>query len=266
MQIAAAARTARSEPSNSARTPSPVVLMSRPRKRSSSNWILLVVRRHELAPARRTERLGQGGGVDDVGEQHGPEHALGLLVDPRERAHTGDVVGDERLVADDPAVVAGRDLEDHAGSDLARRAVFEPVAEPARDADADVVVLAEARPGDRLDVLQPVPARLERHPADHEVVQVVDVDPPERGRPGLVGGFERLRLETGHGSVLAPRVIATRAPSARGRVRPMMRHRAPRRRCAVRQIASRPEPASGRRSAAPVRYPLALSSRGSGLR
>ena len=133
-----------------------------------------------------------------------------LLVDPRERADAGDVVGDERLVADDPAVVAGRDLEDHARADLAGRAVLQPVAEPPRDADADMVVLAQARARDGLDVLHPVPAGLEHHPADHEVVEVVDVDAPERCRADLVGILERLRLETGHLSILAQRVHAGR--------------------------------------------------------
>ena len=147
----------------------------------------------------------------------GAEHALGLLVDPRERADAGDVIGDEGLVADDPAVVTGRDLEDHAWSDLAGRAVLEPVAESPLDADADVVVLAQVSTRDGPDVLHPVPAGLEHHPADHDVVEVVDVDPPERRRAGLVGSLERLRQETSHGSVLTPRASA-REPSARGRV------------------------------------------------
>ena len=140
-----------------------------------------------------------------------PEHPLGLLVDPRERTDAGNVVGDEGLVADDPAVVAGWDVEDHARPDLDGRAVLESIGEAARDADPDVVVLAQARPGDGLDVLLPVPARLEHHPADHQVIEVVDVDPAERRRPDLVRCLERLCLETGHGWSSRSRVNDRRA-------------------------------------------------------
>ena len=89
-----------------------------------------------------------------------------------------------------------------------------------------MVVLAEAGPGDGLDVLQPVPARLQHHPADHEVVEVVDIDAPEQRGTNLVGNLERLRLETGHGMILTPRA-GNHGPFARGRVWAMMRHRPP---------------------------------------
>ncbi len=138
--------------------------------------------------------------IDDVREENRAQDPFRVLGDAGERAHAGDVVRHPRLVADDPAIVPRRDVEDRAGPDLEGRPVLHPDPQPALEADADMVVLAEPGPGERLDVLDPVPARLEDRATDDEVVERVDVDPAERGATDLVGHIERLELQAGHGT------------------------------------------------------------------
>src|SRR3990172_6740567 len=149
-------------------------------------------------PAARPRAPRGGGRVDDVGEQDGAKAPLRALVDAGERAHAGDVVGHPRLIADDPAVVPRRDVEDRVRPDLEGRAVLHAHAETAPEADADVVVLADPGPGQGLDVLDPVPARLELRAADDQVIERVDVDPAVRRPADLVGRSEGFGLESGH--------------------------------------------------------------------
>ena len=65
------------------------------------------------------------------------------------------------------------------------------------DRHADVVVLTELGPGDRLDVLRPAPARshLSSH---HDVTEIEDRDIAMRDRPDLVRSREALCLQTRH--------------------------------------------------------------------
>src|SRR6185295_913397 len=78
--IPAAARTARSEPSKRARTPSPVELVLQP----------LVVEVDELLPAGRPEAFGGGRRVDHIREEDRAEHSPRPFVDPTEGAHPGE--------------------------------------------------------------------------------------------------------------------------------------------------------------------------------
>ena len=74
-----AQRSARVGASNVARMPSPVVLTSWPCQRSTSARATSSWRSRSLAPAPVAERRGATGGVDDVGEQHGRQHAIRVL-------------------------------------------------------------------------------------------------------------------------------------------------------------------------------------------
>src|SRR5918998_1463398 len=93
----------------------------------------------------------------------GREYALGALRVVPELAEVDHHTG---LVADHLGVVAWRDRDDVAGADLTLGAVVHPHAHPARDHIAEVRHLARVRARDRLDVLGPPPARLERPPSN----------------------------------------------------------------------------------------------------
>ena len=79
-RIASAQRTARAGPSKVARKPSPAVSTSRPRKRSSSRRTAASWALEQLAPAAVAELDGPLGRADDVGEEDGGQHAVGLRV------------------------------------------------------------------------------------------------------------------------------------------------------------------------------------------
>ena len=74
--ISAAQRTARAGPSNVARKPSPLVLISRPRQWSERGADDPVVVLQPGAPAAVADPRELRGGVDDVGEQHGGQHPV----------------------------------------------------------------------------------------------------------------------------------------------------------------------------------------------
>ena len=76
--IACAQRIARAGPSNEAKKPSPAVSSSRPRKRASWRAHDGVVPLEQLAPAAVAELGRLCGRADDVGEEDGREHAVGL--------------------------------------------------------------------------------------------------------------------------------------------------------------------------------------------
>jgi hypothetical protein len=92
-----------------------------------------------------------------------------------------------RLVAQDLAVVARADREQVARTHLVAASVVHRHEVPAGDDQADVLDraarLAESGP----NVLGPAPARLVRRPADRQLADPHDREPPERERPLLVG-------------------------------------------------------------------------------
>src|SRR3990172_8629793 len=211
----------RTSPATSSTSPlrAPAALVLDPPPREAIGLLLapLVMAPPRLPPALRAKALRCGRRGDDVGEQDGAQGPLRALVDAGERAHAGDVVGHPRLIADDPAVVPRRDVEDRVRPDLEGRAVLHAHAEPAPEADADVVVLAEPGPGQGLDVLDPVPARLELRAADDQVIERVDLDLAEWRPTDLVGRGEGLGLESGHGTRSRTRSAAEDARPATGR-------------------------------------------------
>src|SRR5437588_6557819 len=92
----------------------------------------------------------------------GPSLALSVSA-PRLRVVAAglEVNADERLVADDPGVVARRYRDQVAAPDLRLRAVVHPERHlPGDDVD-EVRDFATLGAGDRLDGLRPLPARLE---------------------------------------------------------------------------------------------------------
>src|SRR3990172_5972964 len=211
----------RTSPATSSTSPlrAPAALVLDPPPREAIGLLLapLVRAPPPPPPAPRARALRCGGRVDDVGEQEGAKDPLRALVDAGERAHAGDVVGHPRLIADDPAVVPRRDVEDRVRPDLEGRAVLHAHAEPAPEADADVVVLAEPGPGQGLDVLGPVRPRLDLRAGDDQVVEREDVDPAVRRPADLVGRSEGFGLESGHGTRSRTRSAAEDARPATGR-------------------------------------------------
>jgi hypothetical protein len=102
----------------------------------------------------------------------------------------------ERLVADDPSVVAGMDLVRVAGRDLELLSVRGDDLQRAREPVADVVLLATVAADDRLHALRPPPSRLghrlghprpgELHPGDdavRELPRFVRLFEPLTNRP-----------------------------------------------------------------------------------
>lgn len=95
---------------------------------------------------------------------------------------TGPLDHHRRLVADDPAVVPRRDVDDIVGAELVRRSVYETEPRATGDHDADVTCLAPLSANGRTHVLGPSPAWL------------VD-DVPDREVPELDVRFEEWKLD-----------------------------------------------------------------------
>ena len=120
----------------------------------------LEVLREQVPPARVAQPRGDRGGVDEVREEKRDEHAA---VDPgreaRERADPGPLDLDARLVADRPAVVARRNVEDVVGAELEPRAVLELDPESSREDHPQVARLAPLAADGRAHAVAPAPAR-----------------------------------------------------------------------------------------------------------
>src|SRR5205807_288552 len=89
-----------------------------------------------------------------------------------------EVEQDATLVADDPRVVSGRHVKDVSGAELALAAVVHPQRHLAGQDVAEMLDLARVGAGDRLHVLGPPPARLERAAADLVAADVDELDAP----------------------------------------------------------------------------------------
>ena len=112
-------------------------------------------------------------------------------------AEPAEIEQHARLGALGPGVVPGRHVERLARREGVLGAVVHADGHAARDHVADVRDLAAVGAGQRLDVVGPAPARLERPPPDRTAAEVHQVHPAVRGeRPHLVRSFEPLRLET----------------------------------------------------------------------
>src|SRR5262249_37507829 len=80
------------------------------------------------------------------------------------------------VLADDPRVVPRRHVEGIAGAELTLAAIVHPQRHAPLEHVADVLDLARLGARDRLHVLRPAPAGLERTPADRVSVQIYELD------------------------------------------------------------------------------------------
>ena len=116
----------RAGPSKVAKKPSPAVSISRPRNRSSSRRTRCVVLVEQLAPAPVAE-LGRAlGRADDVGEEHGREHAIRLGPGPDAREELLDLVDDRVGIARPDEVLVAGELDELRARDLLRRSSVPP--------------------------------------------------------------------------------------------------------------------------------------------
>src|SRR5215207_1032712 len=123
----------------------------------------------------------------------GPASALRVL------RVAAEVDGDAGLVADRPGVVPRSDRRDVTGPDVGLGAVAHRDVHPAGDDVHQVRRLAAVGAGDRLDVVRPSPARLERAVEDRVAVDGDDGRLAVLGeRPCLVRRLDALDLQRPH--------------------------------------------------------------------
>jgi hypothetical protein len=117
--------------------------------------------------------------------------------------HAGDVHLDTRLVPTNPGVVAWWDHHDVVGTDVLFGAIVHPDAHPTGDAVGQVRRLTALGFSDRLHVLGPAPARLERSTPDRARRQLDHIDSAlvdNQARLIRLAGVPYLKL--GHGASL----------------------------------------------------------------
>ena len=135
-----------------------------------------------LLPRGVTELPGEPGRIDDVRHQHRQDRASvrgGLGELSRVAEH---VEGDEGLVADDPRIVAGRDVDDIVRAGLDLLAAVHPDAQAAAQDQLEMVDLARRRADDAFTSSdQRQPGSRTASP-DHQPAAEVDVAAGCRGR------------------------------------------------------------------------------------
>src|SRR5687768_5120130 len=97
-----------------------------------------------------------------------------------------------RLVADHPAVVAGRDVKEVAGAHLDHPAVVHRRRRAARHDHSDMLDQARLLAERSADMDRPFPPRLIGRPADDHLAHVDQLEPPELELAHLVGRLEPL--------------------------------------------------------------------------
>lgn len=96
----------------------------------------------QLLPGGVSESLGGASGVDDVRHEEGRDDALVLARDGDRPDIAGNVHHDDRLIADDPGIVPGRDVEHVARPELGRFTIIHLDMEATRQQDLEMVDLA----------------------------------------------------------------------------------------------------------------------------
>ena len=182
----------------------------------------IVVVEKQALPRRVADASQCHGRIDDVREEDRRQGPLGLQVgsdpeDPRTR-ELDRVPG---LVAHDPGVVPGRDLERVALDDVELGPIVHHDMQLPGDRVPDVAVLARVRVNGRRNVLGPPPARFPDEAPDRRLVEIDDVDPTPREPADLIGAGEALALKTRHGLILASGVPGC----LRARLRPATSNR-----------------------------------------
>src|SRR5262249_12615781 len=126
----------------------------------------------------------------------------------RLRGRAVELEADERLAARDPGVVTGLDHVRVAGADVDLGAVVVHDVHRARHDGAAVVRLAAVGPGDRLDALRPLPARLRGQARRLDAAEIDDREVRLVGCANLVRLVERLLHGTSHFELLSWREIS----------------------------------------------------------
>src|SRR5205823_3326449 len=110
-----------------------------------------------------------------------------------------EVDEDAGVVADNLRIVSRRDVDEFAGTDLSLASVVHHDLHPARDAVAEVMGLTRVGAGDRLDVLGPLPARLEDAAEDDSSLHLQHFCMSmSLELPGFIRRVEALGVNCGH--------------------------------------------------------------------
>jgi hypothetical protein len=110
----------------------------------------------------------------------------------------GPLEHDRRFVADHPAVVPGRDVDDFERGDLVPSPVFEPDSGPAGQQHADMTCLAPLPAHSRAYMLGPAPAWLVDDVPDREVPELDELCPQQWKLDRLVRRGEPLQAQVDH--------------------------------------------------------------------
>ena len=192
-------RTARVDPSNTARNPSPVVVISRPRKMIEVVAQESVVGRQHVAPCGVPDPFQRRRRIHDVGEENGREDALARpFRRDAERPGTRPLQGHPRVVTHDPRVVTRWDLVDRVRQDVELVPVVGHDMHHPGDRVAEVVELAGRRSRHRRHVRRPSPARHVRGAPHDGLVELEDLGAAMRERPQLVRRGEGAGLQAWH--------------------------------------------------------------------
>src|SRR5581483_266012 len=163
----------------------------------------VVLDQHRL-PALVADLGELRGRADDVREEkRGDDAAAGLIGRLREGARAGELKALVGLIADHPGVVPGRNLVGVARDEVHGRAVLHGDVKLSLDDEADVMVLALFRPGDRLDVLGPFPSGVEGELAEDDVVDGDETYLAVGKFPDLLRVLEAPALQSRHGRSLS---------------------------------------------------------------
>ena len=112
------------------------------------------------------------------------------------RAHPVDRL--ERLVADHPCVMAGRDVDDIVRAEIHLGPVVVPHMRASAHDVAGVVNPARRATHDRPHMLRPMPSRLMDVACNSQLTEVPHVGDAARKVLGLIGGAKVLALDAAH--------------------------------------------------------------------
>jgi hypothetical protein len=149
-------------------------------------------------PFRLAEPLEHRRGIDDIGDQDARDVCF-TGHEPAEAVDTRDLDGLERLVADHPRIVAGRDVKHVVGGDIHLVAIVHEHVEPAAERDAEVAEGAPPRSHRRLEVDRPSPAGLDRRATDGLLAHLNASLENLLGAEDVVRRADALQLWVSHG-------------------------------------------------------------------
>jgi hypothetical protein len=154
--------------------------------------------REELLPGGVTKTTHGARRVHDVGHEEGRHDALVLARHADGIAVAREVENVHRLVADDPGIVAGRDVANVERPELNLFTVLHPHREATREEDLDVVDRTRRSSRRRSHVRRPPPAGLLDAVPDGVGADPDDPDQRERKVSSRVRIVERLAPDRTH--------------------------------------------------------------------